>query len=80
MIEHKETGVYNANSLPRNLTMERVLEECKMVSNSDASLTWVSDDFLLQEKVVPWSEMPLWMPEEGAPHLKGSCSSIVIKL
>ena len=71
MIERKETGVYNANSLPNTLTMERVLEECKMVSDSDASFTWVSDNFLMQEKVAPWSEMPLWMPEEGAPHLKG---------
>jgi 2'-hydroxyisoflavone reductase len=71
MIERKETGVYNANSLPYNLTMERVLEECKVVSDSDASFTWVSDNFLTQEKVARWSEMPLWMPEEGAPHLKG---------
>jgi 2'-hydroxyisoflavone reductase len=71
MIERKATGVYNANSLPRNLTMERVLEECKAVSGSDASFTWVSDNFLLQEKVAPWSEMPLWMPEEDAPHVKG---------
>jgi 2'-hydroxyisoflavone reductase len=71
MIERKGTGVYNANGLPNNLTMEGVLEECKMVSASDASLTWVSEEFLLQEKVAPWSEMPLWMPEEAAPHLKG---------
>jgi 2'-hydroxyisoflavone reductase len=71
MIERKETGVYNANSLPNNLTMKRVLEECKMVSDSDPSFTWVSDNFLMQEKVAPWSEMPLWMPEEGAPHLNG---------
>ncbi len=71
MIERKETGVYNANSLPKNLTMERVLEECKIVSASGASLIWVSENFLMQEKVAPWSEMPLWMPEEGAPHLKG---------
>ncbi len=71
MIERKETGVYNANGLPNNMTMERVLEECKMVSASDGYFTWVDDNFLMQEKVVPWSEMPLWMPEEGAPHLKG---------
>ena len=71
MIERKETGVYNATGLPNNLTMERVLRESKMVSDTDASLTWVSEDFLLQEKVTPWSEMPLWMPEEAAPHFKG---------
>ena len=71
MIERQETGVYNANGLPNSLTMERVLEECKTVSASNASFTWVSEEFLMQEKVAPWSEMPLWMPEEGAPHLKG---------
>ena len=71
MIESKETGVYNANSLPRSLTMGRVLEECRMVSKSDASFTWVSEEFLQREKVAAWSEMPLWLPEEGAPHLKG---------
>ena len=71
MIERKETGVYNASGLPHNLTMERVLEESQRVSDSDASFTWVSEDFLIQEKVAAWSEMPLWMPEEGAPHFKG---------
>jgi 2'-hydroxyisoflavone reductase len=71
MVEGQETGVYNANGLPHDLTMERVLEECKVVSDSDASVTWVSENFLAQEKVAAWSEMPLWMPEEGAPQLKG---------
>jgi 2'-hydroxyisoflavone reductase len=74
MIERKETGVYNANGLPHNLTIERVLEECKLASDSDASFTWVSDSFLMQEKVAPLTEMPLWLPEEAAPHLKGFMS------
>ena len=86
MIEGKKTGVYNANGLPGPLdlgtqtvglrpaaswTMERVIEECKVVSNSDASFTWVSEEFLLQEHVTPWSEMPLWLPEAAAPQMKG---------
>ena len=71
MVERQETGVYNANGLPGNLTMETLLKECKAVSQSDASFTWVSEDFLLQENVAPWSEMPLWMPEEAAPRFKG---------
>jgi 2'-hydroxyisoflavone reductase len=71
MSDRQETGVYNANGLPNKLTMENVLEECKVVSNSDASFTWVSEEFLLQEKVAAWSEMPLWMPEAAAPHLRG---------
>jgi nucleoside-diphosphate-sugar epimerase len=71
MIEREGSGVYNANGLPGRLTMERLLEECKQVSESDASFTWIDDNFLMQEKVAQWSEMPLWFPEEAAPHSKG---------
>ncbi|HXD31628.1 MAG TPA: NAD-dependent epimerase/dehydratase family protein [Pyrinomonadaceae bacterium] len=71
MIEQHEIGVFNASGLANDLTMASVLEGCKTVSNSDASFTWVSDDFLLQEHVAPWGEMPLWMPDEAGPHLQG---------
>ncbi len=71
MIERGERGIYNANGLPERLTMAGLLEECRIAIDSDASFTWVSEDFLLQEKVAAWSEMPLWLPEEAAPHLKG---------
>ena len=71
MIERNETGVYNAQGLSGRLTMGDVLEECKAVSGSDASFTWASEDFLLHENVAAWTDMPLWLPEEAAPHLKG---------
>lgn len=71
MIERGAAGVYNANGSTHDLTMGRVLEECKAASGSDASFTWVDDEFLLREKVAAWGEMPLWMPEEAAPQVKG---------
>ena len=71
MTERKATGAYNANRLPEILTMKNVLDECKAVSQSDASFTWANEELLLQNAVAPWSEMPLWLPEEAAPHLKG---------
>ena len=71
MVDRKETGVYYANSPPKTYTMKNVLDECRAVSQSDASFTWASEEFLLQNEVVAWSEMPLWLPEEAAPHLKG---------
>ena len=51
--------------------MESLLQECKSVSGSDAHFTWINEDFLIQENVAAWSELPLWLPEEAAPHLKG---------
>ena len=71
MVERKATGAYNANSPPGQMTMENVLEESKAITESEASLIWVDESFLLQEKVAAWSEMPLWLPEEAAPHLTG---------
>jgi 2'-hydroxyisoflavone reductase len=64
MIEKRLTGTFNATGLDYELTMERVLAECRRAVGGDAQLTWVSDDFLLAAEVAPWSEMPLWMPEK----------------
>ena len=71
MVEERATGAYNANRAPGSITMKDVLEECQRVSGSDAGFTWVSEAFLHDEKVAAWSEMPLWLPEEEAPGLKG---------
>ncbi|MDQ4121508.1 MAG: NAD-dependent epimerase/dehydratase family protein [Acidobacteriota bacterium] len=70
MIERKETGVFNANSKPGELKFGAMLEEIKNVSGSDAEFTWVSENFLLAEKVQPWGEMPLWLPEQNAPEIR----------
>jgi 2'-hydroxyisoflavone reductase len=70
-IEQKATGAYNTHGVPNNITMQRLLDECKFVTQSDAQFTWVTEEFLLQENVAAWSELTLWLPEEAAPHLKG---------
>jgi 2'-hydroxyisoflavone reductase len=71
MTERKATGVYNATGLPNKLTMGELLQECKTVSNSNASLIWVDEEFLLRENLKAWGEMPLWLPEDAAPDLTG---------
>jgi 2'-hydroxyisoflavone reductase len=71
MIERKGTGVYNVTSKPNTWRMQDMLEEAQAVSDSDTTFTWVDEKFLLEENVAAWSEMPFWLPEEAAPHLKG---------
>ena len=71
MTEGAAVGIYNANRSPNSLTMQDVLDECKLISNSDAAFTWASEAFLREEKVAAWSQMPLWLPEEEAPQLQG---------
>lgn len=58
MVEKRSTGSYNATGPDYKLAMGRLLAECKMLTNSDAHFTWVSEDFLTTHKV----ELPIWVP------------------
>lgn len=70
MIERRQTGIYNCTNAPGSVTMGQLLDECKAASGSDASFTWIDEDFLAREQVGAWSELPLWLPE-SEPGLKG---------
>lgn len=63
MTEARHTGVFNASGAD-GLTMGQLLSECVRVSPGEASLTWVSEEFLLAQEVGTWSEVPLWVTEE----------------
>jgi 2'-hydroxyisoflavone reductase len=67
-IEANLTGIFNVKGPDYPLTMERLIEECRIVSGSDARLVWASERFLLDSGVTPWTEMPLWIPEENDRH------------
>lgn len=71
MAEQKQQGVFNANCAPEKLTMANVLDQCRTIGNSDATFTWVAERFFHDERVMAWSDMPLWLPEEDAPQLAG---------
>lgn len=63
MVETGQTGIYNATGSEQPLSMERFLNICREVSGSDATFTWASEEFLLENDVQPWMEMTLWIPE-----------------
>jgi 2'-hydroxyisoflavone reductase len=69
VIEDGATGVYNATGPAQELGVGDMLGGIKTALKSDASFTWVPADFLEEQKVSPWSDMPVWIPpasEEGA--------------
>jgi 2'-hydroxyisoflavone reductase len=45
--------------------MKQVLDDCNHALGDKAQLTWVGADFLDKHDVSPWSDMPLWIPNEG---------------
>jgi 2'-hydroxyisoflavone reductase len=63
LIEAKASGIYNATGPDYVLTLGAMLETCKQVSNSDAVVHWASVNFMKENKVEEWSDMPVWVPD-----------------
>ncbi len=70
MLESGATGTFNATGPERPLPMGHLLATSRVVSESDTAIEWVDDAFLVANGVVPWKEMPLWIPESD-PSLHG---------
>ncbi|HKC63891.1 MAG TPA: NAD-dependent epimerase/dehydratase family protein [Pyrinomonadaceae bacterium] len=64
MAEKRQAGTYNATGAEDGLTMEHLLEECRSVAGSNATFIWASEEFLIEQDVRAWGEVPLWIPEE----------------
>jgi len=70
MVEERKGGVYNAVGPRQPVAMGTLLETCREVSGSNASFTWVPEDYLLKQQVGPWMELPLWVPASD-PQMAG---------
>jgi 2'-hydroxyisoflavone reductase len=64
MVENRETGIYNATGPERPLDVGNMLGGIKDGLHSDAKFTWLPADFLQQQKVEAWSDMPVWAGDE----------------
>jgi 2'-hydroxyisoflavone reductase len=65
LCEADATGTYNAVGPKHGLTMSEMLYGCKAVTTSDTRFTWVDADFLLERKLRPYADLPVWMPPRG---------------
>lgn len=62
LAENKTTGVFNATGPAVPHRFDAVLDACRTAAGNDASITWVDEEFLIEQKVAPWMELPLWLP------------------
>jgi len=63
LLHHDVCGTFNATGPETPLTMGALLDTCKLVTGSDAKFTWAPLDFLTDNHVAPWSELPAWVPD-----------------
>lgn len=64
-IEEGVVGRYNATGFRGIVTMEQLLHGCRCATANPVELTWVAEDFLQEQGVGPWMQMPLWLPAAG---------------
>jgi 2'-hydroxyisoflavone reductase len=71
LAERKTVGTYNATSPPGMFTIGDVVAASLNAANATVKPSpppnpvWVPADFLAQQKIQPWSDMPVWIPAAG---------------
>ena len=65
LAEAKASGTFNAVGPTGGTTVAGMLYGCKAVTTSDTRFTWVDADFLLERKLRPYADLPVWMPPRG---------------
>jgi 2'-hydroxyisoflavone reductase len=77
MVEQGATGIYNATGPKEKFTIGEMLYRIRQGTKSNAQFTWVNAEFLAAQKVWAWSDMPVWMPAQGA--VAGFCQFSIQK-
>jgi 2'-hydroxyisoflavone reductase len=62
MVEARTLGVFNAAGPRTPETMAEMLYGIRGATTAGARLHWVPTKFLEEQKVQPWSDMPVWIP------------------
>ncbi|HXD66092.1 MAG TPA: NAD-dependent epimerase/dehydratase family protein [Solirubrobacteraceae bacterium] len=59
------SGPFNVVSRRGHATMGALLESCRSVAGApDATLTWVEPEFITAAGIEPWTELPIWLPDD----------------
>ena len=63
--ENETLGTFNCTGPRSPLTIAEMLGGIRASMTTDAWLTFVDADFLAEQKVQAWSDMPVWIPPRG---------------
>ncbi|HEX5052930.1 MAG TPA: NAD-dependent epimerase/dehydratase family protein [Planctomycetota bacterium] len=64
-LEQDVFGVYNAVGFAGRVSMAEMLAACKCATAAPVTLTFASEEFLAENQVRAWSELPVWIPREA---------------
>ncbi len=70
LLERGAGGAYNVTSPPGRFAMGDVTAACANAARVPSRVVWAPDEFLLERKVAPWIDLPLWIPPSlGIPGM-----------
>jgi 2'-hydroxyisoflavone reductase len=64
LAERGESGAFNATH--PGLPWSELVESCLRVGGADATPIWIDPDFLADQGVGEWMELPLWLSDPGS--------------
>jgi len=64
LLENNTAGTLHVSGPAKPVTFGDVVDLCVTAGGADAKPIWVDESFLLEKKVGPWMELPLWLPGE----------------
>jgi 2'-hydroxyisoflavone reductase len=75
-IERRLAGTYNVVSPV--FTFAELLDSCRRVADADAEVVWIESDFLAEQGVDEWMELPLWLYDPGYAQMLNTDSSAAL--
>lgn len=75
LAEERTAGTFNA--VQPAAPFGDLLETCREVSGSAARFVWADEEFLVEEGVGQWMELPLWLAGDDAPFLQAEVARAV---
>ncbi|MEX2081664.1 MAG: epimerase [Dehalococcoidia bacterium] len=77
MVERAATGIYLATGPAYPLTLGEVLDTCASALGTSPAITWAPEPFLAANAVVPFHDLPLWVPEAQSGMNQADCSKAI---
>lgn len=65
LVEAKATGIYNATGPDYTMRTDAMLYGIRATNTAGACLNWLPAEFLAEQEVAPWRDMPVWLPGSG---------------
>src|SRR5262249_37604479 len=66
LAENSTYGIFNVIGPDKPLTISEMLYGIKAVTTAGAQFVWVPAQFLTSQKIVEWTNMPVWVDPAGS--------------